>query len=138
MKTILYILVCLLFTHCFQVEHPENNLSGSYIGYFHRNHSDTAQVTLCFGDGQYHGKSHQQNYPLMGAGSFEQQENYIIFRDSGNWAGPADNSLILNGSYHLQENDDGSIRIWREIPGGIDEYIFARQSPEENATVHAP
>jgi hypothetical protein len=131
MKNWVLLFVSIGLMQCFEVESNENILSGSYIGYFHRNRSDTAQVKIRFTENMFEGKSHNENYPAVGTGLFEQKDNTITFYDSGRWKADTDKTLILNGTYQLQENDDGSIRIWREVPGGIDEYIFAPQAPED-------
>jgi hypothetical protein len=116
----------MLFISCNKADADSDQLSGTYIGYFHRNRSDTAHVSISFTDNSYQGESDVLQYPALCKGSFEQKENTITFHDSCMWSANFDWSLIVKGTYNLQQNDDGTIRIWRDHGDTEDEFIFGR------------
>ena len=115
-----------VFAYCNKAETHVNRLNGAYIGYFNRNHHDTAQVAISFTDNSYQGHSALSNYPALCRGTFEEEESSITFHDSCTWPANLDHTLILKGTFKLKYNDDGSVRIWRQTAGDLDEYILGK------------
>lgn len=120
----------LLFS-CGKTDANVNSLDGTYVGYFHRNQKDTVQVSLLFQENQYSGYRDKKFCPILGKGTFEQDENRISFAESAN---TIDNyhstGLELNGAYTYEINADGSIRIWKEEGKTRDEFILRKSNDE--------
>ena len=120
----------LLFS-CGKADANVNSFDGTYVGYFHRNKKDTVQVSLLFQENQYSGYREKKFCPILGKGTFEQDENSILFEESSNEVdydhskGPE-----LNGAYTYEINADGSIRIWKEEGNTWDEFILRKSNDE--------
>ena len=100
--------------------------NGTYIGYFHRANMDTSQVSIRFIANAFDGQASKLNYPAIGKGSFEQKENTIRFNDTTLKYSNLDSTLILNGIYRYDFNEDGTIRIWKKIGSKTNEFILKR------------
>ena len=123
---ILVLCASLWFVSCDQVQTVSDPLHGTYIGYFHRSQQDTALVTLSIADNIYEGQSSEAAYPAIGKGSLTQKEGQITFKDSSSWSPGTDRTLILKGTYNMEQSNDGSVRIWRYRGDTLDEYILGR------------
>ncbi len=117
--------LAIILISCTQVNADVLELDGTYIGYFHRSGQDTARVSIHFNGNTFIGQSSAAQYPAIGQGSFKQIANIISFKGTVNH-NDADKSLLLNGDYNYQYNDDGTIRIWRQTPLCLDEYLLRR------------
>lgn len=125
-KSILIGLLALSLVSCDKTGSNLRNMGGTYIGYFHRNQQDTAQVTLQFVENSFQGQSSKVYYPAIGKGVFTQKDSTIIFEDSIHWASDIDGSLTLKGNYNYEFNEDGILRIWRQKDNILDEYILRK------------
>ncbi|HET9430897.1 MAG TPA: hypothetical protein VFO70_06960 [Chitinophagaceae bacterium] len=124
MKKALVILILLsLLYSCEKSEAVSHSLSGNYVGIFSRSGMDTSQVTLFFDQNRFEGKSNRQHYPAVCRGSFELDDNHILFTDSCSWTANFDWSLILSGMYNINFSD-GTVRIWKINGAVTDEYLL--------------
>jgi hypothetical protein len=120
----------LLFS-CGKADANVNSFDGTYVGYHHRNQKDTVQVSLLFQENQYSGFRDKKFCPILGKGTFEQDENSISFEgisqemNKDEAAGP-----VLNGEYTYEINADGSVRIWKKEGNVWDEYILRKSNDE--------
>jgi hypothetical protein len=117
----------LLFAAC-QKDNDKDaaDLGGLYSGTFNRTGMDTSTVSLDFSGHRFDGTSDQEKYPAICHGSFEADENMIVFTDSCTWTADFDWSLILNGTYNLSFQNDNTIRIWRTNGIVTDEYLLRK------------
>jgi hypothetical protein len=105
-------------------------LSGTYIGYFHRNGTDTARVTLRFEDYRFEGISNKEAYPAIGSGRFKQSGSVLVFiHPLKEMAGPGAYPALA-GEYNYLYNDDGTLRIWKEDGQTEDEFILKSYTGE--------
>lgn len=118
-----------LFFSCGKADAGVISFNGTYIGYFHRNQQDTTQVSFYFDDNQYCGFRMKKFCPSMGRGNFFQDENSIKFQRSDE---PVEegNHPVLDGQYHYEISNDGSLRIWRDTGGISDEFILRKSADE--------
>jgi hypothetical protein len=120
----------LLFS-CGKADANVNSFDGTYVGYYHRNKKDTVQVSLLFQENQYSGFRDKKFCPILGKGTFEQNENSIYFEGKSHEinkdeaVGP-----VLNGEYTYEISADGSIRIWKNDGNVWDEYILRKSNDE--------
>ena len=122
--------LCLMATitvlsSCDKTEQQQYDLSGLYVGYFHRTGMDTSLVSLRFTTDGFEGSSNMTNYPAICGGSYQLQENRIRFTDTCMWTANFDWSLILSGEYNV-EITEATMRIWRTAGNLMDEYILRR------------
>jgi hypothetical protein len=101
-------------------------LDGKYIGYFHRNNEDTAQISINFIDNNFQEINFASidNQPC--AGSFIQNENVIIFNNTCLGLLNPEAPLVLDKTYFYKFNEDGTLRIWRQSGLLLDEYILKK------------
>jgi hypothetical protein len=111
-------------------------LEGTYIGYFHHNHADTTRVTLRFLGNHFEGESTDSRHPALCRGSVEQDEATLRFRDSCNRHFSPGATLVLNGPYNYEFNNDGTLRIWRSSESALDEYILRTPIRQEMGVVN--
>lgn len=111
-----------LLLSCGRPEADSASLEGTYIGYYHRNQEDTAQVTLVFEGDYFAGKSKKHENKIEG--SFQQKENSVIFFDSLKKVQASDSTLLLKGPYQYEVYDDGSIRLWKQYGDIMEEFIL--------------
>jgi hypothetical protein len=117
----------LIFLACQKDNDPESvEFEGLYSGTFSRTGMDTSNVTIEFLNNTYNGRSDREKYPAICRGSYEADENSIVFRDSCTWTADFDWSLILNGTYSLSLQSDNNIRIWKTNGTVTDEYLLRR------------
>lgn len=120
-----------LLLSCGKTESNVNSFDGTYVGYFHRDRKDTVQVSLLFQENQYSGYRDKKFCPILGKGTFEQDENSISFEESANLIDNHHSTeLELKGAYTYEINADGSIRIWKEEGNSSDEFILRKSNDE--------
>jgi len=101
-----------------------NELSGNYVGTFHRTNMGTSQVMLSFINNSFSGSSSVEKYPALCHGSFLLNSPNITFTDSCTWTADFDWTLILNGTYNISFLDERNVRIWRDNGTVTDEYLL--------------
>ncbi len=99
--------------------------NGLYVGTFVRTGMDTADITLNLVNGTYQGSSSIDKYPAICAGSFTTEASNIQFQDTCTWTADFDWSLILNGPYNVNFNEN-ILRIWKTDNNRTDEYLLRR------------
>jgi hypothetical protein len=114
---------------CGKMNTYENSFDGTYVGYYNRNNQDTIQVSLLFSENQYSGFREKKFCPYLGKGTFEQDELSISF-DNLTGSGESTSKPVLYGEYSYTLNEDGSIRIWKEVGEISDEYILRKSYDE--------
>ncbi len=129
MRTTNLILACLLLLTalaCKKSNQPRNTIIGNYEGTFKRYNTDfnsTAQVVLNFQTIGWNGTSDTLKYPAIGNGSSRLIDNEVIeFFNKQAWTADFDWTLILNGSYLLQRNDDSLVFTKSYGNGTVDVY----------------
>jgi hypothetical protein len=119
-----------LLLGCQKDDDDDDNITvpeGMFIGTFNRTGMDTASVTLTLDGNKFNGQSDMAKYPAICHGSFEINDNTIVFSDSCAWTANFDWSLILNGSYTFSRNNN-ELRFSRTNGTITDEYILSRIS----------
>jgi hypothetical protein len=126
MKKLLLILSIFLFFIACNKNKQINSLDGRYNGTFNRTGMDTVAVDITFVGNLYDGYSTRTKYPAICNGSFELNKNTVVFHDSCVWTADFDWTLILDGEYKIQFDDERTVRIWRENGSIKDEYLLFR------------
>ena len=93
------------------------------MGIFSRTGMDTSQVSLYFDQDRFEGFSSAQNYPAICSGTFELDNNTVVFTDSCTLTANFDWSLILSGTFNISISD-GTVRIWKTNGAVTDEYLL--------------
>ncbi|MCH7413110.1 hypothetical protein MM213_06425 [Belliella sp. R4-6] len=91
----------------------EKSLSGYYEGTFERfvdgNSEGIAEVSLNFEGFNYNGLSEEPRYPVICSGNYSIKRKTISFSNTCNFTADFDWTLILNGDWRIEENDDNLI-----------------------------
>jgi hypothetical protein len=124
MKALAFVICVSVLASCYKGGNGVMPLEGRYIGYFHRGGGDTSRVALYFTGNRFEGESSEPFYPFVCGGSFEQEHAKIIFADTCQPLPRYDRTLALDGAFEYQFNNDGTLRIWRQYAGQVDEYIL--------------
>jgi len=87
---------------------------GTYSGTFQRKHAfgigeGTATVSITFSSNTWTGQSDKTNFPALCHGTYEIENNKIIFTNLCVFTADFDWSLILSGDYDLSLSSDSLI-----------------------------
>lgn len=126
MKTKLYLLLTLqiITVSCNKSEEVliSPNTNGNYIGIFERN-GISSNVQLNLVNGSFNGQSTIQKYPALCNGTYLISGNSITFDDNCPWTADFDWTLILDGDWNYNMNDN----ILILINSSGDKYTLTRQ-----------
>lgn len=122
------IAVMLLFSRCDKIESGLNSPEGKYFGIFSRPGIDTSKVLINFSAGSYESANVVQlDTHAICKGEFRQKGATIFFTDKCEGSHHHnDLSSVLDGSYHIDHFDDGTIRIWRSKGELVDEFLLKK------------
>jgi len=99
---------------------------GVYTGTFTRTGMDTAEVKLYVQGATYRGESNIARYPAICAGSHVIDGNTISFTDTCARTADFDWTLILDGNFSYEQEDDTHVRFWKTNNSVTDEYRLRR------------
>lgn len=122
MVKLCWLFLATLLSGCLENNVPENYVEGTYIGYYHRNHQDTTQVTLVFQGNNFAAAPYDQAAYPETSGIFQSDQASLVFQNTR-----PSSQLNLNGTYHYEFNVDGSLRCWQEEGADIRELILKQQ-----------
>jgi hypothetical protein len=86
---------------------------GIYIGTFQRTpvwgDGQISNISITFSSGKWSGQSDNSRYPALCHGTYEVQNNKLIFQNECAWTAEFDWSLILSGEYQFNINGNSLI-----------------------------
>lgn len=86
---------------------------GNYIGTFQRipvwSDGQISNISITFSSGKWSGQSDISKYPALCHGTYEVQNNKLIFQNECAWTAEFDWSLILSGEYQFTINGNSLI-----------------------------
>ena len=134
MKTLFILLLALpLIIGCEKsYEDPGVNddidVSGKFLGTFHRTGGETSNVSILFTGNLFEGESDKMKYPAICRGTFsvDHANDRITFDNTCAWTADFDWTLILDGEYQFDVNEDQSLSIHRTNGNITDEYKLYR------------
>lgn len=120
MKTFLFtigVFALLLIFSLNNCKKSENEIAkipdGIYIGTFQRTpvwgDGQIANVSITFASGKWSGQGDFSKYPALCRGTYEVQNNKLIFQNECAWTAEFDWSLILSGEYQFNINENSLI-----------------------------
>ncbi|WP_241077729.1 hypothetical protein [Flavimarina sp. Hel_I_48] len=110
MKKVLFLLLCMAtLVGCDSDDDSVNyNLEGNYTGVFERNDS-VSNVQLSLKNATFSGESEVQKFPAICRGAFIVSGSSVTFENVCPWTAEFDWTLILNGSWNIDFEDNNLI-----------------------------
>jgi len=109
---------------------------GTYTGTFQRKHAfglgeGTANVSITFSSNTWTGQSDKTYFPALCNGTYEIENNKIIFTNLCTFTANFDRSLILSGDYDFSLKSDSLIFFHNSIgpttDAWIDKYFLSKE-----------
>ncbi|AKQ44747.1 hypothetical protein TH63_02490 [Rufibacter radiotolerans] len=133
-NTFLLLLLAFLSFSCLEKEDEAVAVlpDGTYTGTFTRSNNlgdempKVAQVTLVVKGNTFTGTSDTPHYPAIGSGTYKINGQDITFEDERFWTADFDWTLILKGTFALQ-NTNGIITLTRRQGNLTDVYQLSRK-----------
>ena len=116
-------IVTVVLSGCYQPGSDVSILSGSFIGYYHQNSSDTLPVRLSLKENTFVRNS-DKSLPATCSGTFKPSRETILFIENCNSPEAKPHFRNLNGLYSYRMHDDGTLAIWKKDSKANEEYIL--------------
>jgi len=118
---ILAVIIFIALPGCKKSTENSYYIAGTFKGYYVRNNTDTADITIQFNDGNFSGTS-SKNYPIIASGSFQQTGTWLQFFNVSSMA----SIDVLSGefAYYCEGN---KLSFWKATTTASAFYKLSKQ-----------
>ena len=130
MRALYYIFSCILLSvlisSCTEEEITPNAIKGTYEGTFtQQSTNETARVSIELGSSSFTGSTNLRNFPAIGTGAFSIEGSQIQFTNASFWTADFDWTLILEGKFSYEVEDDKLI-LTKTEQGKTQTYVLTK------------